>query len=371
MNRQRTKHAFTLVELLVVIAIIGILVALLLPAVQAAREAARRMQCSDHMKQMGLAVHHFHDARTGLPPATNGTTVNNRQRISTWAFLFPYTEQQSLWDFLNRIGLDTNLDNNWWKGTTLSNDDRTALGSVSYMRCPTRRGGGAITTGVDDTNISGTLGPQGDYAIVFLQDYAARPATLGEGDYDWWQYHRQFTHLVTGIEVSNFLLHRGAFRLAVLSGTGDKVWSPRDTFAWIQDGTTNQILFGEKHIVTDLIGKCADASDSVLTTARVADCSWLSTLYAWPAAGSGTSFRHRGRSSPISPPLSSSQVVNASGVIIKRAFNGGLNFGSHHPGICQFVLADGSVRGFPVTTDLENVLLPLSNVSDGEVVSLP
>ena len=77
MNRRRTaehtnRAGFTLVELLVVIAIIGVLIALLLPAVQAAREAARRTQCTNHMRQLGIAVHNYHDSTQWLPPSRVG-----------------------------------------------------------------------------------------------------------------------------------------------------------------------------------------------------------------------------------------------------------------------------------------------------------
>src|SRR6476661_1982420 len=85
---------FTLVELLVVIAIIGVLVALLLPAVQSAREAARRSQCSNHVKQLTLACHNFEDAQGVLPPWAVG---NASQIASSHYLILPYIEQQNIY----------------------------------------------------------------------------------------------------------------------------------------------------------------------------------------------------------------------------------------------------------------------------------
>jgi len=105
----KTVHGFTLVELLVVVAIIGILIALLLPAVQAAREAARAAHCTNNMKQLGLALHNYHSAHGSFPPAGIGygwcrypghpewcsPVVLN---ISGWTMMLPYLEQQPLYD---------------------------------------------------------------------------------------------------------------------------------------------------------------------------------------------------------------------------------------------------------------------------------
>jgi len=102
------KRAFTLVELLVVIAIIGVLVALLFPAVQAAREAARRMQCSNHLKQIGLALQNYHDVYSSLPYGararyvqTTGTAPTNQSWGPSWyVAILPFAEQKPLSDLM-------------------------------------------------------------------------------------------------------------------------------------------------------------------------------------------------------------------------------------------------------------------------------
>ncbi|MHC4401971.1 MAG: DUF1559 family PulG-like putative transporter, partial [Planctomycetota bacterium] len=91
------RPAFTLVELLVVIAIIGILIALLLPAVQAAREAARRMRCQNHLRQIVTALHNYETAFGVFPPGTIDDGVRRRQQWGWPVFLLPYLEEKSLY----------------------------------------------------------------------------------------------------------------------------------------------------------------------------------------------------------------------------------------------------------------------------------
>lgn len=106
MSKNRNRAGFTLVELLVVIAIIGILVALLLPAVQAAREAARRMQCSNNLKQIGIALHNYHDTYKSLPAgwltkrSAPNTCLPNENNWHWGALILPFVEQLPLHDKL-------------------------------------------------------------------------------------------------------------------------------------------------------------------------------------------------------------------------------------------------------------------------------
>src|SRR5690606_28625210 len=117
MQRDVLKHdrrsGFTLIELLVVIAIIAILIALLLPAVQQAREAARRTQCKNNLKQVGLALHNYHDVfgsftyksgGTDRPPSSAPCNLGNARRRSGWVGLLPYIDQGPLYNQIESGG---------------------------------------------------------------------------------------------------------------------------------------------------------------------------------------------------------------------------------------------------------------------------
>ncbi len=171
---RRAPTGFTLVELLVVIAIIGVLVGLLLPAVQAAREAARRMSCSNNFKQIGLALHNYHSAFKQLPIHGAGThppqprdiwvsrAESSNRRLSMLVGLTPFMEQQALWEQIaNPLDEDGDI--------TTTNDVRQPMGptpqriqygpwasEIPTLRCPSDPGVGLPALG--RTNYAACMG---------------------------------------------------------------------------------------------------------------------------------------------------------------------------------------------------------------------
>ena len=184
------RRAFTLVELLVVIAIIGILIALLLPAVQAAREAARRSQCTNNLKQLGLGLHNYHDTLKTFPP---GAIMNPTTARWAWnALLLPYVEQMPLYDALSPCGKNV-------PSATAGTPIMTELG---IYRCPSNY--------VDRTN--------SNYASYSTACYVASAAIMEEaGNSAGFQDCRSIAAIQDGTSNTFLASERGLFKKPFLS----------------------------------------------------------------------------------------------------------------------------------------------------------
>ncbi len=243
------RSGFTLVELLVVIAIIGILVGLLLPAVQAAREAARRMQCTNNLKQLGLAAHNFESAYKRFPPgylgspATAGPNYGSDQWVGNLTYLFPYMEQDAIYQpfpvvrqldpSAKRTG-NTSVDGQrfdpWWNDDDYDPTDIDTLWDFAQFRvgtflCPSDNAYGndsvtAVLLHTYGTTSSGTMTMAG----------------FGAPDYE-------------NLGRTNYLGCAGG--LGKTPNTGWNKWlgvyfnRSKTTFGHITDGTSNVILHGE------------------------------------------------------------------------------------------------------------------------------
>jgi prepilin-type N-terminal cleavage/methylation domain-containing protein len=146
--RNQKYPGFTLVELLVVITIIGILISLLLPAVQSAREAARRLQCGNNLKQLGVALHNYHAAIGSFPPGAiwkvvNGSLVKySGSRVNFHAHLFPYTEQAAVYQLI-----EWQYDTVWAYGHSAE----ATKNALAYLMCPSDGTGGKLLVVTGDT----------------------------------------------------------------------------------------------------------------------------------------------------------------------------------------------------------------------------
>jgi prepilin-type N-terminal cleavage/methylation domain-containing protein/prepilin-type processing-associated H-X9-DG protein len=204
MNRHRSRNAgFTLIELLVVIAIIGVLVGLLLPAVQAAREVARRMSCGNNIKQIGLAIQNYHSANKHLPIQGTGTwndsevsasalhDDHNSGALSLLVGLTPFFEQQAIWEQIskpNEERLDGGTQSPPWPAMGPRPNQRQYVPwntEIPTLRCPSDPGVGLPAFG--RTNYAACIG---DSAIGHY-NYPIRWNNIGGSPYDVVQSRKQ------------------------------------------------------------------------------------------------------------------------------------------------------------------------------------
>jgi prepilin-type N-terminal cleavage/methylation domain-containing protein len=291
MGGDKRRRGFTLVELLVVIAIIGVLVALLLPAVQSARESARRMQCSNHLKQIGLAVQNFHDTYQTIPY----TRLDTRE--TAFVLLLPYLEQRNHFEKWNL------------KLEYYAQAPEVREATFKFYLCPSRQRPVPLLSAPNaDAHQNGTTphtpGGVGDYATN-----AGTPA----GQTDYWPGMNSTTEQN---RANGPFWYKGP---------------PFLRFSNVSDGLSNVVFIGEKHYRQ---GTPNDGS-------------------IWNG-DHGSSFKKLGTGAPIARDPKAS----------------GAQFGSWHPGICQFAFGDGSVRALPVNTDV-TTLDRIAHRDDGEPVTLP
>ncbi|UUO09103.1 DUF1559 domain-containing protein [Blastopirellula sp. J2-11] len=334
----RSARGFTLVELLVVIAIIGVLIALLLPAVQQAREAARRMQCSNNLKQLGLGVHNWHDTFGKLPPL-----VLNSGRASFFVQILPQMEQRAAFDMLNGGNADSanpthmgdEMETNWDR---LNDTEKEGLANINYMTCPSRR------SSSEAIRPSGAArGPLGDYAAVAIGLDVYSTSTLT--DSLWWQHH-DAADSASANRLKSALIVAKPGPSSVAAPERWAQGTSRNSFANITDGLSNTAIVGEKHVAAKEIGKCCSGNDN-------SDGSWLFNS-------------HTGREYNVARNLRARMGRGPNDIDVRPSIL--IGFGSWHPGISQFLLADGSVTNLSNTTP-ELVRRQYGHISDGTVIS--
>lgn len=332
MNSKR--FAFTLVELLVVIAIIGILVALLLPAVQAAREAARRAQCVSQIKQLGLALQNYHSARNQFPRGgTNGWSLD-RQKFSgnpqagnewlddhgSWLVrVLPYLEEQALFDEAPPLEDGSIYDPiGVWVGLTprpagfTSVVRTTPLPTLPMGRCPSD----AFEPSEPFFNYTGNMGP----VTIPSQCGAAGnlfPLSLASDGIIVPFLDAGFCPGVPGGDPIN----------CPLTGMFARLGYHRVSMKDVTDGTSHTILLGET-----LVDRSAHSLDNARNSRRY-----------W--AGNDTGLAHGGTLASINwsvnPAINS---CSAGPKFYRFNFHVTMGFESNHPGGANFCMTDGSVR---------------------------
>lgn len=333
------RKAFTLIELLVVIAIIAILIALLLPAVQQAREAARRSQCRNNLKQLGLGHHNYHDANKSFapniniiwtgPPYTTANRALGGSQASHLVNLLPYVDQVALFKGINfRIAGAATNTKPW---NQVINGKQLNATLISIYQCPSESRGGLLGIGPAAaaatnpvramTSYAGSTGStflasnQGCNLATIVGNGGARFDPNDDGE-DWFgratigQYARSDTPHPNGI---SGVIARSSWAA-----------SSRD----IKDGTSNVICMGEvRPICSDALGYWAPGTGG----------GWADSESLWFATTPPINY-------PNCPGENGNPANGGTGCRSPINWNTGMGFKSTHIGGAHFLMSDGAVR---------------------------
>jgi prepilin-type N-terminal cleavage/methylation domain-containing protein len=316
----RKRTGFTLIELLVVIAILGMLIALLMPAVQQAREAARRAQCRNNLRQLGLALHNYHDTAQAFPPGwvydANRPAPSAPTNCWGWsAFILPHLDQATLYSQLNlSVGFSGGLDaagNN----SSLGNTGLEAT-VLNVFRCPSDVGSEEVLSGTGGPGLTMSYGGRSNY-----------PGVNGGLLFD-------FLPLTDHGGVFGENSHRGL----------------RD----MTDGSSNCVVVGERAWI-DVAG------------------SGVGPTALWAGARSGNPGTETANGVALTigncvVPLNSQPLGQHNPLGSGLADGSWHGFSSHHPGGAHFLLGDGSVRFISETVDYPTYVR-LGTMADGTSVS--
>ncbi|OAI38681.1 hypothetical protein AYO40_01620 [Planctomycetaceae bacterium SCGC AG-212-D15] len=350
--RSARRSAFTLIELLVVIAIIGVLIGLLMPAVQKVRAAATRTQCTNNLKQVGLALHNFHSANDRFPPGSAndkvpfGTSASAGWGSSWWVYILPYIEQDAIyrrWQFSGSSGYANTANR------SLAND-----AFIPVMKCP--------ASPMDEHKGAPSRNTAG--GRVLLADYT--------GISGFWNGNPS--------TLSSFVDSKTSYTGCCTTGPG-----------WY---STNGVLYGQSMIrIADILDGTsntmvvAEESDYLRYTDGTAPTDIRSGgLYGWTMGCSPAPAVYP--SVPDYRPFNTQTVRYEINRVFSTSYGGGASpnsNGAHpagtdlqnnmpirsaHPGGAAVLYADGSVHFLGNATDL-NVLYALAARSDGQVYDLP
>jgi prepilin-type N-terminal cleavage/methylation domain-containing protein/prepilin-type processing-associated H-X9-DG protein len=299
------RRGFTLIELLVVIAIIAVLVGLLLPAVQSAREAARRAQCSNNLKQIGLAMHSYHSVHDTFPPAYITSVVNDNVLPEIgpgWAWgamLLNELEQRALYQ-----GINFSLQITDTSSVTV----RTT--NLSVFLCPSNVGNGPLlATSATGVPLSTDLS---------VGQYVASAGQLEPGDFP--------------------ATNNGVFYRNSRNGTRD-----------ITDGTSVTLMVGER-------------------SRNVADATWVGAVPIWRLC-TNPRWQVQECGPPSTMVLAHTGSASTGSIYVPNSKSSMVDdYWSLHPGGCNFLFCDGSVRFIKESVD-PAIFSFLSTRAGGEVVS--